>query len=352
MASALRVAVREIPVESRARGVLAGALLQRVEGGVHDGRVERRAHVGRLLVGAAVTLEADPVRRPHRRQVADGDDDPADAEPAREQAGVDGAAAAEGVDREVARVVSARDGHAPDLVLHEAVGHLLDARGALHQPQPELIAERGDGGARRVDVDVHAAAEEVARVQEPEHEVGVGHGRHRAAAPVTDRPGLGARALRPDAQRAGLRVDPGEAAAAGADGLDVDHPQEEVVLLDDDAIADGRTAAVDDADVEGRAAHVGGDDVRVALLGAGLRRRDDAADGAGLERHDRPRDHVLGVDQAAVALAEQQAVLVALGAQLVDEVRDVVAHQRADVRVEHGRAGARVLADALGELRP
>ena len=85
-------------------------------------------------------------------------------------------------------------------------------------------------------------AEEVVGVQQPEHEVGVGDRRPGAAAAVTDGPGVGARALGPDAQGAGLRVDPRQAAAAGADRLDVDHAQEEVVLLDHDAVADRRLA--------------------------------------------------------------------------------------------------------------
>ena len=264
---------------------------------------------------------------------------------------MDRAAAAEGVQDEVARIVPARDRHAADLVLHQAVGDHLDARGALEQPEPETLAQRAHRGARGVDVEPHPAAEEVLGVEQAEHEVGVRDGRHRAAAAVADGAGIGPRALRPDAERARLRVDPGEAAAARADRLDVDHAQEQVVLLDHDAIAHRQPPAVDHADVERRAAHVGGDDVRVARLGARARAGDDAADRPRLERHDRALDQLLGVDQAAVALREQQPVAVPAPPQLGEQRRHVVAHQRADVRVDHGRRGARVLADALREPR-
>ena len=62
--------------------------------------------------------------------------------------------------------------------------------------------------------------------------------------------------------RLGMR--PRQAAAAGADRLQVDFRQEVLVLV---GVADEGVSGlpvVDDRDVEGRAAHVGGDDVALA----------------------------------------------------------------------------------------
>ena len=50
-------------------------------------------------------------------------------------------------------------------------------------------------------VECHAPAEEAVRVDDPEHDVGVGDRRPGAAASVADRAGIGARALGPDAEQ-------------------------------------------------------------------------------------------------------------------------------------------------------
>ena len=63
-----------------------------------------------------------------------------------------------------------------------------------------LCDVRVDRPPRRLDVEPDPPAEEVLRVDEPEHEVGVGHGRQLAAAAVAGGPGHGAGALGPDAQ--------------------------------------------------------------------------------------------------------------------------------------------------------
>ena len=70
-------------------------------------------------------------------------------------------------------------------------------------------------------VERHAAAEQAARREPPEHEVGVGDGRLGAAAAVAGRARLRAGALRPDLQQP-VAVEPGDRAAAGADRIDVE----------------------------------------------------------------------------------------------------------------------------------
>ena len=79
---------------------------------------------------------------------------------------------------------------------------------------------RASSGGRSVELE--PAGERAGEAAE--HEVGVGDGRLEPAAAVAGRPGIGAGALRADAQRAAA-VAPGDRAAACADGLQVDGRQ-------------------------------------------------------------------------------------------------------------------------------
>ena len=87
--------------------------------------------------------------------------------------------------------------------------------------QPELAGQRLDAGAGRVDVERDLAAEQVRR-DPAEDDVRVGDGDLGAALAVAERPGVGAGRLRADLERA-LGREPGDRAAAGADGDHVDH---------------------------------------------------------------------------------------------------------------------------------
>ena len=82
--------------------------------------------------------------------------------------------------------------------------------------------ERRLGRARASSVSSPPSSAPSAEVAE--EQVGVGHRRLLAAAAVGGRARVGARRARPDAQRA-ARVGPRDRAAAGADGVDVDHRQ-------------------------------------------------------------------------------------------------------------------------------
>ena len=88
-----------------------------------------------------------------------------------------------------------------------------------------------------------------------------------AAVAVADRARIGARAARADFERADL-VDPGDAAAAGADLDDVDdrqhHRMAAGVAADVIALGDRGLAVVHQAGLGRRAAHVERDDVAVA----------------------------------------------------------------------------------------
>ena len=275
------------PLDPGAGGVLAGQLVEPGEAVGDRRQLERGAHVDGQLVGAAVALEPDPVGRPDRGEVADRDDDPADPEAAGEEPGVDGAGAAEGVEVEVARVVAACDGHAADLVRHQAVGDLRTPGRALEHARPSCSPSVAIAARAASTSSVIRPPRKLSGFEQAEHEVGVGDGRHGAAAAVTGRSGVGAGALGPDAERAGLRVDPGEAAAAGADRLDVDDAQEEVVLSTTTLSRIGSAPSEMTPTSKRRPAHVGGDDVSWPSSAPALPAGDDAADRAGLERHHR-----------------------------------------------------------------
>ena len=115
-------------------------------------------------------------------------------------------------------------------------------------------------------IELHLAAEKIIRIEITEHQIGVGHRRLRAALAIAHRAGIGARAVRPDFEQS-ERIDPGDAAAAGADLDHVDdrnaHRQtaalaEAIDAVDFEFVGLERLAVVDDAKLGGRAAHVEG----------------------------------------------------------------------------------------------
>ena len=108
-----------------------------------------------------------------------------------------------------------------------------------------------------------------------EHEMGVRDGRLDAAAAVADGAGQGARALRPDGERARVE-DAGDRAAARADRDHVDHRQADRPAADAAVGGEARLAAGDQADVGGGAADVDADQVRVPAAGADIGRADRA----------------------------------------------------------------------------
>ena len=90
----------------------------------------------------------------------------------------------------------------PFFQLYSALG-LMDTHiaVALAHEAERLGAALLDRASRAVDVEADLAAEEVVRVQSPEHDVRVGHGRLGPAPPVAGRPGNRARAPRANGHR-------------------------------------------------------------------------------------------------------------------------------------------------------
>ena len=194
----------------------------------------------------------------------------------------------------------------------------------------------------------HLAAEEVVGIQPAEHEVGVGDGGRIAAPAVAGGAGLGARALRPHLEGA-AGIGARDAAAAGADGGDVDHRHQHRIAADPGVARGGLVvAAVDhDADVGAGAAHVEGDEAPAL----GMLRRPGAAEHAGgRPRHERDDRHVRHHRRSRDAPVRPHDVEVARDARLLQpilEAAHVVAHLGADEGV-HRRRGEAL---ELSELR-
>ena len=307
--------------------------------------------VGRRQVGAEEVVshvEEEAAERRGDPRVG-RDDNGRDVELAGQVGGVNRARAAEGDEAEIARVVAAADRDQADGIGHVRVGDLDDGVGGAHG----VVAERRgdllrDGSFGGVAVERHGAAEEPGRAEPAEDEVGVGVGRLFAAALVGRRTRVGAHALRPVAQAA-ARVDPGDAAAAGADGDDLDRGEHDrVAELDRPLVGDAHLTAVHQRDVGAGAAHVEADGVVEAALageeGAGHGPRCRAGDGdAGGVAGDRLRGH-----DAAAGVEDEDVAFVLAIAQAVGEIRQVAADDRRQAGVDDRRAEALVLED-LGQ---
>jgi len=182
------------------------------------------------------------------------------------------------------------------------------------------------------------------RVQIAEDQVGVADGRLRSAETVARGAWLSPRAPRPDLQRS-RGVDERDRAAAGADRLYADRGQPDGIAAEL-ALARGlRHAVGDEAHVGSRAAHVEGERARQRERAREVGGRRHAR-GRTRHRH-RQRARPRGVDRHHAAGGVQEMDRHGTGARghPRDQVVDVAGRERHDRRVQHGRAGALVLAE-------
>ena len=221
---------------------------------------------------------------------------------------------------------------------------------ACSDREAERLGDRRHRALRRVEIERHAAAEEEARIVVAEHEIGVGHGRLRAAHAVAGRARIGARRMRPDLQQADL-VDRRDRAAAGAD---LDHVDDR--RLDRQAGALGEAvharrlhhrrdlaaSVLDHAGLGGRAAHVEGDDVLLAGERAEQGGREAAAGRAAFEQADRKVARRLRRDEAAGRMHQAQVAPEAARRELALEAPQVAVHQRLHIGVGAGGDAALV----------
>ena len=198
-------------------------------------------------------------RRQHAR--ARRDDHRAHAERARDRARVQWTGTAERDENELARVDTLCDGDRAHCLLHRRVDHREDVR--------RRDAGAVERGARRVDVEAPETGELRAGRDAPGRQVGIGHGRGRAAAPVARGSGNRARALRSDDERA-AGVDAGDGAAARADRVDVERGEPDRVAGHDARRRRLGHPAAHEADVGAGATHVEGDRVGEPARGRDL----------------------------------------------------------------------------------
>ena len=272
------VAQVRTPAQLRVVEVLARLLLHRRERLLGVAAAQQRAHGVDPHVGHREAERAQHAARARDQQRRD-------AELLGERAGVQPAGAAERDERELARVEAALDRDHPQRPAHLGVGHAHDAERGLERVEAELGAEALERRLGLVARERQLAAELGAVAEVAEQHVGVGDRRLLAALAVGGRAGVGARRARPDAQRA-AGVGPGDRAAAGADGVDVDHRQLDRDARDDRLGRRARLAAEHRRDVRARPAHVEGQHVLVAAGARHVRRADDAAR--------RAREHAAG----------------------------------------------------------
>ena len=238
--------------------------------------------------------------------------------------------------------MAALDGDDADGGDHGVVGDGEDAAGGVVEREIEGAGDRGDCGFGAGRIERHAAAEEVLR-QVAEDDVGVGDGGLGAAGAVAGRAGAGAGGDGADEQ--GAAFEPGDGAAAGADGDHVDHWQRQGPGADAAALGECGFAALEQADVGAGAADVDGDEVRDAHCGADCAGADDAGGGAGQGGDEgRPADGG-GAGDAAVGLHEQQGGADAGLGQPGFEAGDVGGDGGHDAGVQGRGQGALVLAD-------
>ena len=271
----------------------------------------------------------------------------------RERNGVKRPGAAEGEQDEVARVAPALQRHQPDGAGHLVVGHAHDGGGGRDRIERQMRADLlVDDVVHLVEPSAAFHAEQRIRIQPAEEEIGVGDRGLLAPAAVGDGAGLGARALRSHVKNARARH-ASDRAAAGADGVDVDHGHAHGQTVAHLLVGAHRgRPAHDHADVEAGAAHVARDHVGVA--GRERRMRSGLHAGGG-PRHERvdgvTRGHVDG-HRAAVALHHQQLVPVALAGQLAGEPPQIAIDHRLDEAVDGRRGPALELAVLGKQLRP
>src|SRR4051812_15116524 len=115
---------------------------------------------------------------------------------AADSVGVARASPAEGEQRQAARVLAALDRMHPRGAGHALVDKLMDAPGRAHRGHIQWGADpRLDRAFSGSNVELQAPAEKEVWVKVAEQQVGVGDGGLAAAAAVTGRPRVGARAV-------------------------------------------------------------------------------------------------------------------------------------------------------------
>src|SRR5439155_27306524 len=121
-----------------------------------------------------------------------------DPEAPREPRAVDRSGAAERHARESAGILASTDRDDADRAFHRERDDLVDAPRRVHHRHAERLRDRPlDRAHGRLTIQTTRAAEEVAGIEIPEHEIGVRHGRLVTAAAIARGSGIRAGAVWP-----------------------------------------------------------------------------------------------------------------------------------------------------------
>ena len=210
-------------------------------------------------------------------------------------------------------------------------------------------------GGRRVNGDF--AAEEIARVEPSQYEVGIGDRGVRPASAIAGRPGIGPGTLRADPQDA-AGVHPSDGPAARADFHEVDHGGADGIARaarrpnarlrgrsDLVVLGYARRAVLDQRGFGRRPAHIERNHVLIPPRLPQMRGRNHAGGRAGLNHVNRllPR-RSKGIHPAATLHYEQLGGDTGLGQPIFDPLQIACDH-RTDATVDRGRAGPQILAE-------
>ena len=257
---------------------------------------------------------------------------------------------------EFAGVVAAFDRNDPKRLGHRVIDHIDNACGGRLDVETKRLGKfLGNRGARGGGLYRQPPREHRLRVEVAKDQVAVGHRRLDAALAVADgtrfRPG----AARTDAQGP-AGIDPGDAAAAGADFRQVDdrhadrvagamHPAVHVAVAADLVLRSRLDRAIlDQAGFCRRPAHVEGDQVGLVELAADQRRGDDARRRPGLDRHRRHFQPFFHVEDTAARAHDVEVRQSHAGHRFL-QPSQIGLQDRPDIAAHGRRAGPLELAD-------
>ena len=143
--------------------------------------------------------------------------------------------------REVSRIVATLDRNNANGLLHRGLDDAQNPRGKLF--------DRTETSLRLVHilhhpfaVELDGTSQEAVRIEPPKRKIGIGDGR-LSAAPEADRPGIGARRFRADAQQP-ASIEARDRASAGAGSMDVEHRNADRDARHHGLVADPRTTGI------------------------------------------------------------------------------------------------------------
>ena len=207
-----------------------------------------------------------------------------------------------------------------------------------------MFTERGDGAHREGSVDAEPTTELGVPGNPPEHDVGVRDRGFEPSPAVTGGPGIGPGAAGPDAEGAPA-VDPTNAAATGADGMD--RRRRHLAGIPGDGALEGdlRPSAFDAADIGGRAPHVEGDHAILAERRCQRSGGDCSPSRPGQEDRRGKLGGTLGADEPARRSHHRHPIRKAgIGHPLL-EIGKVRGHDRLQIGIEDGGRRALELAE-------